>query len=104
MREVHDSNIQEFIDQPLSVLIFTSPWCAACKKIISSIDAFSLEFDGRVTLGVCDISVNPNTPSLLQVFSVPTVIIFKNGEQVKKFQGSVSEKTLTNAVKDILCL
>jgi len=104
LREIHDSNIQEFIAQPLSVLIFSSPWCAACKKIISSVHALPLEAEDRIAIGVCDISENPNTASLLQVFSVPAVIIFKNGEQIKKLQGSISEKTLTSAVKDILCL
>jgi len=104
IKEIHDGNLKEFMAQPLSVLVFTSPWCASCKKVISSIDALSLELGDRVSFGVCDISMNPNMPSLLQAFSVPTVIVFKNGEQIKKIQGSLSEKALLRMVKESLCL
>jgi thioredoxin 1 len=103
LREILEANLQEFMAQPLSVLVFTSPWCASCKKIVSSLDALSVELGDRVAFGICDISMNPNTPSLLQAFSVPTVIIFRSGEQVKKIQGSVSEKALLSAVKESLC-
>lgn len=103
MKEILDANYKEFIESPLSVLIFTSPWCASCKKVTSSIDRLSLELEDRVAFGICDISTNQNTPSLLQVFSVPTVIIFRNGEQVRKIQGSISEKAFLSAVKESLC-
>ena len=104
MREINDADLQEFMGQPMAVLVFTSPWCASCKKTVSSVDALSNELGNRVAFGVCDISRNPNTPSLLQAFSVPTVIVFRNGEQVKKVQGSLSEKALLRMVKESLCL
>lgn len=103
MKEVHEANLQEFMAQPLSVLTFTSPWCSSCKKIASSLDTLSLQLGERVSFGICDISASPSIPSLLQAFSVPTVIIFKDGTLVKKIQGSVSEKALLNAIKESLC-
>lgn len=102
MKEINEANLQEFMAQSLSVLTFTSPWCSSCKKVASFLDTLSLELGDRASFGICDISAHPSVPSRLQAFSVPTVIIFKKGTRVKKFQGPVSEKALLAAVKENL--
>lgn len=100
MKEITEENYSGFIRQPLAVIVFSSPWCTSCKKIIGSLDILSPRFDGRASFGACDISASPGVASALQVFSLPTVIVFKNGAEVKKIMGPVAESTLQRILEE----
>lgn len=102
MKEINDESFADFVRQPVTVLLFSSPWCTSCKKILSPLEGLSRRLEPRVAFGTCDISENPSAPSRLQVFSVPTVVIFKDGQEVKRFQGPVSEATLSKALEAYL--
>ncbi len=99
MKEINDTNFAEFLRHQVSVLIFSSPWCTSCKKMSSSLEGLSRKREDRFCLGTCDISTNPSIPSRMQVFSVPTVIIFKDGHEVERIQGSLSETAMAKALE-----
>lgn len=100
LKEITEDNYSAFIQQPLAVIAFSSPWCTSCKKIASSLDALSPRLGGRVSFGSCDISLYPAIASTLQVFSLPTVIVFKNGAEVKKIVGPATEAALLRILEE----
>jgi len=102
LREITEANFQEFIQDQPAVITFSSPWCASCKKIARSLEGLSLEFDARVLFGICDISAHPSIAATLQVFSVPSVLIFQKGAVVKRFQGVVSDAAILQTLKECL--
>ena len=102
MKEITEDTYGGFINQPLGVITFTSPWCTSCKKVASSLEAIRPKIEGQVSLGSCDVSVNPGIASSLQILSLPAVVIFKNGVEVKKIAGPVSEAALLRTLKELL--
>jgi thioredoxin 1 len=102
LKEINETNFAEFLRHQVSVLVFSSPWCTSCKKMSSSLEGLSRKLEDRICLGTCDISTSPSIPSRMQVFSVPTVIIFRDGREVERLQGSLSETAMAKALEDHL--
>lgn len=73
-------------DQPVLV-DFWAEWCQPCRMLGPTIDELAGEYDGKARIGKFDIESGTATPSKYGVSSIPTVLVFKNGEVVKQFIG-----------------
>ncbi|AFC73676.1 thioredoxin [Rickettsia montanensis str. OSU 85-930] len=80
---VTDSSFKkEVLESDLSVLVdFWAEWCEPCKMLTPIIDEISKELQGKVKVLKMNIDENPNTPSEYGIRSIPTIMLFKNGEQ-----------------------
>ena len=94
-KEVLQSNIPFLVD-------FGAEWCGPCKKIHPIVEELSSEFEGKIKTGYFDIGVSTDTPTKLGIMSVPTVIIFKNGNEVKKVIGMTNKKKLVKMIESVL--
>jgi thioredoxin 1 len=100
--EISDDNFEELVKKSESpfVLLFSSPWCETCKNVRRRIESVS-ELSNNVKFGGIDISANLKTPSELQVLSIPTIIIFKNGEENARIVGDAPEKELKQKIASV---
>ena len=89
--EVTDLNFDsEALGSPLPVLIdFTAAWCSPCRAIAAHVDAMAAAYDGRVRVATCDVEANPALVAKLDVRSVPTLLMFKQGRVVGQIVGAV---------------
>ncbi|WP_392505801.1 thioredoxin [Rickettsia sp. 2024-CO-Wats] len=80
---VTDSSFKrEVLESDLPVLVdFWAEWCGPCKMLAPIIDEISKELQGKVKVLKMNIDENPNTPSEYGIRSIPTIMLFKNGEQ-----------------------
>lgn len=80
---VTDSSFEkEVLESDLPVLVdFWAEWCGPCKMLTPIIDEISKELQGKVKVLKMNIDENPNTPSEYGIRSIPTIMLFKNGEQ-----------------------
>ena len=80
---VMDSSFKkEVLESDLPVLVdFWAEWCGPCKMLTPVIDEISKELQGKVKVLKMNIDENPNTPSEYGIRSIPTIMLFKNGEQ-----------------------
>ncbi len=94
---------QRVIKSNLPVLIdFWAPWCVPCKMVAPIVDKLSHKYDGRMKFFKINIDDNPRTPSRFQVMSIPSLMIFKNGQVVETVVGAVPERSLISRIDGVL--
>ncbi|ABV84351.1 Thioredoxin [Rickettsia massiliae MTU5] len=93
---VMDSSFKkEVLESDLPVLVdFWAEWCGPCKMLTPIIDEISKELQGKVKVLKMNIDENPNTPSEYDIRSIPTIMLFKNGEQKDTKIGLQQKKSL----------
>ena len=100
MIDVTDATFEtEVLASVLPVLVeFTAPWCRPCKAIEPFLDDLGREHEGRLRLARLDIDANLGVPSRYGVLSLPTVMVFANGEPVEVIHGAQPRRRYADAV------
>jgi thioredoxin 1 len=85
---VTDSNFEETLkNNKLFFVDFWANWCGPCRALAPTIVELSNEYYGKVLIGKLDVDENPVTAEKFQVFSIPTMIVFKNGKEAERLVG-----------------
>jgi thioredoxin 1 len=98
--EFTDSNFETEVlqsDQPVLV-DFWATWCAPCRALTPVIHELGDENAGKAKVGKLDIDSNPDTATKYRIESIPTLIVFHNGEIVAKLQGQQPKVRLQQAI------
>ena len=66
---------------------FWAAWCAPCRMIAPVVEEVARELNGQVKVVKMDIDANPATPGKLGIMSIPTLIIFKDGQAAERTVG-----------------
>lgn len=84
-----DANFDQTIQRPVPVLVdFWAPWCGPCRMVAPSVEKLAQEFAGGAIVGKLNVDENPMTAQRYRVMSIPTLIIFKNGQPVDQIVGA----------------
>jgi len=87
--EMTDSDFKETIEQyPLVLVDFWAAWCGPCKMMEPVLKELAEEYQGEVVIGKMNVDKNQTIPNKFQVSSIPTMILFKDGEPVDKMIGA----------------
>ena len=92
---ITDTNFDETLKANKLVLVdFWAGWCGPCRALAPTIEELSQEYSGKVLVGKLDVDSNPKTAECFQVFSIPTIILFKNGVESERMVGLCTKKSL----------
>lgn len=95
-----DANFNETIKKnPLVLVDFWAGWCGPCRALAPTIVELAKEYTGRVLVAKLDVDENPATAEKFQVFSIPTVIIIKNGTEAERIVGLCPKKAFDTALQ-----
>lgn len=102
--ELNDSVFEsEVLGSDTPVLVdFWAPWCGPCKAIAPSVKQISVDFAGRLKVGKVNVDENTDTSVKFGIRSIPTLLIFKNGEIVDQIIGAVSREEIEQSINKVL--
>ena len=98
-----DSFSQDVLSADGPVLVdFWATWCAPCRMVAPVLEEIAGEKAGELKVAKIDIDANPGTARDFQVVSIPTMILFKGGEPVKRIVGAKSKAALLREIGDAI--
>lgn len=88
-------------EQPL-VVDFWATWCGPCRMIAPIISELADEYDGKITVGKCDVEENDDVAAEFGIRNIPTLLFFKNGKLVDKHVGAASKEKINEKMQALL--
>ena len=100
---VEDQNFEkEVLKSDLPVLVdFWASWCGPCLMVGPVIEELAEEYEGKIKFGKLNVDENPKTAEKYGILSIPTVIIFKEGKEVKRQVGFPGEEEYRKLLEEV---
>jgi thioredoxin len=78
---------------------FWADWCVPCKTLVPIIEAVAAQFDGKLRVGKLNVEENDQTPFKYGITTLPTLMLFKNGQVSEQRVGLISKENLVKLVE-----
>jgi thioredoxin 1 len=101
MRAISDASFSsDVLQSSIPVLVdFWAPWCGPCKSLSPILEELSKELDGQVTIVKMNVDDNAQIPAQFGVRSIPTMVLFKNGQAVSTQVGLLPKSKIIEWIK-----
>ncbi len=98
-----DSFAEDVLASNTPVLVdFWATWCGPCRMVAPVLEEIATEKAGALTVAKLDVDANPGTARDFQVVSIPTLILFKDGQPVKRIVGAKGKAALLREIGDVV--
>jgi thioredoxin 1 len=91
--EVEQSDVPVLVD-------FWAEWCGPCRMMNPILDEFSTAHEGRMKVVKLNVDENPEAAARFKVLSIPTMLVFQDGQVVKQMVGAMSRQRLDEALAE----
>ena len=102
VKEFSDDNFNENIANGLTVVDFWAEWCGPCRMINPIIKELATEYDGKVSFGKVDVDQNAQTSQSFRIMSIPSVLLFHDGELQDKIVGAAPKGKFVKMIEAAL--
>ena len=98
--EITDADFEESVKKyPTVVVDCWAPWCGPCRMVGPIIEELAKEMQGKIVFGKLNVDENPTISAKHQIMSIPTMLVFKNGELVDRFVGAMPKEELMKRIE-----
>ncbi len=99
VKTLTDDDFQTAIQTGVALVDFWAPWCGPCQQQGPIVEAVAGAVGDKATVAKLNVDENPKTAQDFGVMSIPTLVLFKNGEEVNRFVGLQTQDALTSAIE-----
>jgi thioredoxin 1 len=99
-KQITDSNFKaDVLDSDKPVLVdFWAEWCGPCRVIAPSVEAVAEQYAGKAGVFKMNVDENQNVPNQFGIRGIPTLILFKGGQEQERIVGAVSREAIAKVV------
>ena len=95
IKQITPENFDTVVNDSLPVLVdFWAPWCGPCRSLSPIVDEVADELAGKLVVAKCNVDDNQELAMKFGVMSIPTLIVFKNGEEIDRSVGALPKARL----------
>lgn len=91
---LNNKNFKTVVKKGLVLVDFWAPWCAPCKMIAPTLNEIAEEESDKITIGKVNVDENNPISQKYNIRNIPTLILFKDGKEIKRIMGVKPKKTL----------
>ena len=102
IKSISQADFNDEIKEGFVVVDFWATWCGPCKMVAPVLEEIAVERAGQLTVAKLDVDNNPETARDFQVVSIPTMILFKDGQPVKRIVGAKGKAALLRELSDVV--
>jgi len=96
---ITDSNFEQTLkDNRFALVDFWATWCGPCRALAPIIEELAQEYQGNVLVAKLDVDESPHSAEKFNVYSIPTLIVFKDGQEVDRLVGVCPKTHITEAL------
>ena len=98
---ITDDNFDEAVSSSQKPVLvdYWATWCGPCKMVSPLVEEVATEFEGKLKVGKLDVDTNQASAAKQNVMSIPTLLIFKEGQVVAQQVGALSKTQLTEFIE-----
>jgi thioredoxin 1 len=94
---------QQVLQSDVPVVVdFWAPWCGPCRAVAPILEDLAGEYEGRLTIAKVNTDEQQRWAGSLGIMAIPTMVVFKNGVEVRRLQGAAPKRVLKEAFDALL--